>query len=579
MSGTRWLARCIVWVKWGFALILLLGAIRIVSSLALVGVQKWIIDDIFWNKNYELLVPVMSIFAVSIVSFNLFHLLSGRAVDSTNFKLQRLLSGKLLETMHRMPTGRIQQERTANFIHFFSNDIGSISNTVTGYMSNGVQNLLSLLILGIVIGISSPILLVVLLLLSSVYIALGKRFASRLRTASREVQDTKSDLLVHIEEGISATREVVAFNRQKWESERYGSLFSVYFDRVMKQGKLQNVQKLLGDPLRWGASLFILGYGGYQVIRGDVSLGMFVIIYQFASQFMESVNGVYDFVMGYAGRLSAVDRLRGVLEGEQRQDGHLKMTEPLQSLRFRDVRFRYSDDTPFILDGLSLEIPIGRKVAFVGTSGGGKSTIAQLLVRFFEPQEGTIRANDHPLEQWQRLSWTDRVAIVFQEPYLFPDTVRSNITLGREHFSMQDVEAACEKAQIHEFIASLPDGYDTQVGERGIMLSGGQRQRLALARAILADPEVLVLDEATSALDLETERLVQRSMDETRQGKTTIVIAHRLSTIMNADHIFVMDHGRVVEQGTHLDLMQHGSVYRKLVESQHKNEVVAVAIS
>ncbi|MGZ4111525.1 MAG: ABC transporter ATP-binding protein, partial [Tumebacillaceae bacterium] len=214
------------------------------------------------------------------------------------------------------------------------------------------------------------------------------------------------------------------------------------------------------------------------------------------------------------------------------------------------------------------DFPIGRKVAIVGASGSGKSTVAQLLVRLYDPMEGKVRINERSLQDYQKGDWLKRLSLVPQEPYFFPESIRTNLLLGRENISEEQLRTACEIAQIQELIDELPEGLDTIIGERGISLSGGQRQRLAIARAILPEPDILLLDEGTSALDVETERLVQKALDEHRRGRTTIFIAHRLSTIENADLIYVMDHGSVVEAGTHAELMQGETKYRELFTAQ-----------
>lgn len=237
-----------------------------------------------------------------------------------------------------------------------------------------------------------------------------------------------------------------------------------------------------------------------------------------------------------------------------------ELSEKAHYFTLDHIRFRYD------VRDVCMELPMGKKFAFVGSSGSGKSTIAELLIRFYDPVEGYIRVNDIPIQSLSRKQWAGILSIVFQDPYMFPGTIRDNLRLGRSHLTDLALEEACDIAQIHKYIVNLPEGYETNIGERGIKLSGGQRQRLAIARAIVGRPEILVLDEATSALDMETERIILTALDESRQGCTTIMIAHRLSTIENADTIFVMDKGIIVETGTHSELLaMEKSKYRELL--------------
>lgn len=224
-----------------------------------------------------------------------------------------------------------------------------------------------------------------------------------------------------------------------------------------------------------------------------------------------------------------------------------------------------------MLNNIDLVLPPGRKIAFVGTSGGGKSTLASLLARNFIPLSGEIVVNGIPLIELRREDWIARTTLVSQEPYLFPDTIRLNLLLGQEDIPESRMIDVCRAMQIHDFIAQLPQGYDTPIGERGVTLSGGQRQRLALARAVLRNSEILILDEATSSLDLETERQVQEHLDQLRKNRTTLVIAHRLSTVRNADKIIVLECGKVTEQGTHDELMVYSRHYRDLVMKEEEN--------
>ncbi|WFR60615.1 ABC transporter ATP-binding protein [Paenibacillus amylolyticus] len=315
--------------------------------------------------------------------------------------------------------------------------------------------------------------------------------------------------------------------------------------------------------------MLILGYGGWLVLQGELSIGMFVVLFQLGFQFIQYLQDLFNSFMDWSAGGASVERLLNVMEGEQMDEGNTPVPLPLQSLSFNHVNFSYEPGRNVILNNLTFDIPMGLKIAIVGTSGSGKSTIAQLLIRYFDPDAGRILVNGKPLKQLYRSDWTERIGIVFQEPYFFPDTIQNNLLMGtEEEQSVNLMRSACEAAQIDEYILSLPEGYDTFIGDRGITLSGGQRQRLAIARALIQNRDILILDEATSALDVTTERRLQQAIDRYREGKTTIVIAHRLSTIQNADLIFVMHKGEMVESGTHDQLLNQEGLYREMVNLQ-----------
>jgi ABC-type multidrug transport system fused ATPase/permease subunit len=574
MSNVRWLIWSIGLVRYGVIIGLILFAVKIVANLTMTGVQKWIIDDIFMNGMYEKTIFYLSIFTISLVIYNAFHAIAARYIDGSAFRLFRLLAERLLKRLHQFPTGFLQGDRTAKFVNHVTSDVHGVSSAIQGFLPQGLQYALSLVLLCGFIGWASPLLLTSILLVSVTYIALGRKFSPRVKSAAREVQDRKADLLVHIEEGVSSSREVIAFHRLDWEEQKFAGYFERYFHAVKSEAKLENTQILRSDSLRHLVTFLTLGIGGAMTIQGKMSIGTFVVVFQFAVQLMESAQGLFQFVMQISGRMSAVERLRGIIERDTWNEGSRQLQGVIRTLTMDNVRFRYEDDLPEVLKGVTAELPIGMKLAFVGTSGGGKSTISQLLIRFYEPAQGQILVNGIPLSALRREDWSSRVQIVFQEPYLFPDTIRTNIMMGRNYYSESDMREACRIAQINSFIEGLPDGYDTEVGERGITLSGGQRQRIAIARALLGSPEVLILDEATSALDLETERKLQNAVDEVRHGLTTIVIAHRLSTVQNSDVIYVMHEGKVAEAGTHERLLVLGGVYASLSRHEQTAEIL-----
>lgn len=556
-------------VKRTYAAVLLLLALESVSNYTLVYVQKILIDDVFGQQKFEWLPAVIAVFATAGIVHALMFTLTSRQLVRNEFAISHSLLRGMLGRIENVPVGRFGRERNGKYVYTMTQDLFNTASFMGWQLPRGGQEILNLIILIGFIGFASPTLLLMVLGMCVFYMAAGYYFTPKLKEAAKRVSERRTALLIQIEEGVASTREVVAFHRLKWEEKLYQKMFGRYFDQIMEEARLVNRQMRWSDPMKWGIGLIVLGYGGYELMHNRMSVGTFVVVFQFATQMSDSCYNVFQFFMGFSSHMAYMDRVNGVLEMEQQERGRLKPPAGARPLSFDAVRFRYAEELPDVIRELSVELPAGRKIAFVGTSGGGKSTIAGLLVRFYDPSAGTLAMDGIPVRELERDEWASRMSIVFQDPYMFPDTIRANLLLGREGLSDADMEEACRIAQIDGFIRGLPDGYDTQVGERGIKLSGGQRQRLAIARAILGDPDILVLDEATSALDLETERRLLEELDERRRGQTTIMIAHRLSTIENADIIYVLDAGKLADSGTHEELLaKPGGVYGELLMAQ-----------
>ncbi|MWC26911.1 ABC transporter ATP-binding protein [Paenibacillus sp. MMS18-CY102] len=556
-------------VKGTYALVLLFLVLESVSNYSLVYVQKILIDDVFGNGHYSLLTTVITVFGVAGLVHALMFTMTSRYLVKNEFAISHSLLRRMLGRIEHVPIERFGRDRNGKYVYTMTQDLFQTASFLGWQLPRGGQEILNFIILVGIIGFANPMMLLMMLVMCGFYLAAGYYFSPKLHEAAKKVSERRTALLIQIEEGVASTREVIAFHRLKWEEKLYNKLFDRYYEQFLEEGKLVNRQMRWSDPMKWGIGLIVLGYGGYELMHGRISIGMFVIVFQFATQMSDSCYNVFQFFMGFSSQMAYMDRVNGILTLEQNVPGVRKLNESPKEIAFEDVRFRYAEELPDVIQSLSAGLPAGRKLAFVGSSGGGKSTIAQLLIRFYDPAEGTIRLNGVPIHELDRQQWTDGLSIVFQDPYMFPDTIRENLLLGRDGVTQEKLEEACRIAQIDSFIEQLPDGYDTQVGERGIKLSGGQRQRLAIARAILGNPSILVLDEATSALDLETERRLLAALDESRQGLSMIMIAHRLSTIENADQIYVLDRGRLADSGTHEELLaKPGGVYSELLMAQ-----------
>lgn len=572
MSNGKWILAHISKFK---ALFLISGVLLTIQTgleISLTGLQKYVIDDVFSEGRYELLPTILITLVIVVVIYSVFFTVVPYMTKVLETRIYSFISKDLLRNLHKLTINKIQEERTARYVQLMTSDVKKVSVFIGVDIFSGVRHAINILILGVIIGLVSFPVLIFVLLLSIIYIYVGKKFAPRLRGTSNKIEESRADLLVHIEEGISATREVISYNQIETEKQQYHSLFDRYFKRVMNEAKLFNKYLLFSGPLKWGVRLLVFCFGGWALFQGNITLGVFVVVFQFSSSLIDEINNLFLFISHISINFAYIDRIRSLQNDTKISEGTISLIEPVRQITFENVSFSYSGSTREVLSNITIDIPIGKKIAFVGASGGGKSTVIQLLMRFFEPTAGEIRVNGFDLKLIKREDWSNKVSVVFQDPYLLPDTVMTNLLFGADLVDKKRVQYYCKAVKIDDVIESLSEGYDTVIGERGITLSGGQRQRLAIARALIRNTEILICDEATSSLDIRIEREVQHQIDTLRKRKTTIIIAHRLSTIVDSDIIYVVDNGQIVGSGTHESLLKTSPVYSKLYVSNKENE-------
>lgn len=471
-----------------------------------------------------------------------------------------------------LPLGFFSQERKGDIIARISGDVQEVENSISSTIEMLIKNpILILIYLGVLCRMSWELTLFTVLFAPAM-IGVMSLIGRKLKAQSTEAQRYWSDTMSQVEETLGGLRIIKAFLAEKKMSSRFGAITEAMRSKntrvAIRQSSAHPVSELLGSVMiaivLWFGGTLILG--DHAVIDAPSFMAYMAILYSVIQPIKDLSKAAYSIPKG----LASMDRINVILDAENNiaepsRPVSLKSFE--KSIEFRNVHFRYESGRE-VLHGIDLTIPKGHNVAIVGASGAGKSTLADLIPRFYDPDEGSISIDGIDIRDVSTRDLRALMGNVNQDPILFNDTIFNNIAFGVENATMEQVEAAAKIANAHEFIITKPEGYDTCIGDRGVMLSGGQRQRISIARAILKNPPILILDEATASLDTESERMVQDALDYLMSNRTTISIAHRLSTVKKADEIIVMNEGLIVERGRHDELIELDGYYRKLYEMQ-----------
>lgn len=571
MKNMHWIWSYIKNQKFLYFSSIFLLIIESISFVYSISLQQYIIDQIIMGSDFGGILKYVLLIALCYFIFVILFVVNPYIQSKIHGRVKYQLTEQGLSTLYSTPINIIQKERNARYVHFFTNEISIVARLIGEDISDIIKHLVSTIIICVLFIKASPILFLSILILSLFYIKTGKKLSNEQKTVSKDIQKKKSSLLIVLEECITSTRDVIANNRGDWEKKRYQNSFIQYFKSVMMEGKLKIKMVFSLESITSIAQLIVIGYGGYLVFKGVMSIGLLVVIYQLTLELLHSFGKVYNLIFSFSGKMASVENISNWFNTKPKQRENTKTISSIESLTMNNISFRYNSGGKLIFKNFSLDIPIGKKIALVGLSGSGKSTIGSLLENLYEVEEGSIQANNININDISKDIWKSKVSIVFQDPYIFPGTVKDNLLLGYNGITDTQIMSLAKAMCIDDFIQKLPEKYDSSLGERGITISGGEKQRLALVRALIRDPEVLILDESTSALDVSTEKIIHENLAILRENKTTIIIAHRLSTIKDSDIIFVMDKGEIVEQGCHAELLKNKSLYYELVLNEMKD--------
>ena len=519
-------------------------------------------------ENVLLLLAIVTIF-VSLLS-NLFRYMGAWTVENMRTRTLQRMRNEMFSKVVDMNVGYFSDQRKGDIISKIASDVGVVQFCITNTLQVAFRE--PFLIIGytvMMVAISWELALFSVLFLPVVALIIGS-IVKRLRHPARTSQQRMGELVSTLDESLSGIKVIKSYNATGYVKQKFYDLSEDLARLTLSMARRQQLASPMSEFLGISAVGVILVFGGSLVFKDALSPEGFIAFIAMFSQITRPVRTFIDQFSNINQGIAAGERIFSIIDAQseiQDKPGAIELDGLKDKIEFRDIHFSY-DGSREVIEGISFEIKRGETVALVGPSGGGKSTLSELIPRFYDVKAGDILIDGVSVRDYTQDSLRAHMSVVAQDTVLFNDTIEGNIAMGKAGATHEEIVEAARIANADCFIQEAPEGYQTNIGDRGVKLSGGQRQRLSIARAVLKNPEILILDEATSALDTESEKLVQDALNKLLVGRTSVVIAHRLSTIHNADKIIVVDHGRVAEQGTHTELLAKGGIYAKLIELQ-----------
>lgn len=559
-------------------LTIVIGILKFAIPLFLPWLLQIIIDDILLNDGMSTEEKTKQLFTWIGIALVLFFVIRPPIEYYRQYFAQNL-SNNILFDIRKELYGHLQKlslkyyanTRAGEVISRVINDVEQTKNFVmTGLMNLWLDLATILIVIAVMFTMDVKLTLVSLIALPF-YAFSVKYFFGRLRSLTKERSQALAGVQSYLHERVAGMSIIKSFTLEKHEQKIFDETNGEFLNKALDHSRWNAKSFAVVNTITDMAPLIVIGYAGYQYLNDALSIGVLVAFYAYIERLYGPLRRLVSSSTTLTQSIASMDRMFELMDEKyevQNKPDAMVLPAAKGKLQFDRVTFKYDKDGNTILNEVDFTIEPGQTVAFVGMSGGGKSTIVSLIPRFYDVTEGAVKIDDQNVKDVTIESLRSQIGIVLQDNILFSDSVKQNILMGNPHATDEEIVAAAKAANAHDFIMGLPEGYDTKVGERGVKLSGGQKQRVAIARVFLKNPPILVLDEATSALDLESEALIQDSLDRLAHERTTIIIAHRLSTITHADNIFVIDHGEVVESGTHQRLMEQQGAYYNLFQVQ-----------
>ncbi|MBP5206892.1 MAG: ABC transporter ATP-binding protein [Clostridia bacterium] len=554
-----------------FAFDMFCSLIVAVCNLFLPIVSRSIIDDYIPDKNVKMIfiwlgvlvaIYTVKMFAAYLVQYY------GHMVG---VRMQYQMRNEVFEHMQKLPFSYFDDHKTGTIMSRIINDLMDVSELA----HHGPENLFisGILLIGSFVMMARVNVILTLIIFASMPVLIAFAMWKRIKMARAfaEMREQIGEVNATLENSISGIRVSKAFDNSGYELEHFRENNGKFVEARRKSYKAMAEFSSGSDYIIDLLNVIAIVSSGYCAIRGYITPGEFALFMLFANVFISPIKSLVAFIEQLQSGMTGFERFTQILDTQPEEDAEdaEELTDVAGDVVFDNVSFDYGNGQT-VLHNVSLHIPAGKTVAFVGPSGGGKTTVCNLIPRFYEIKEGSISVDGKDIRKLTRSSLRSSIGIVSQDVFLFTGTVYENILYGRPDATREEVIEAAKRANIDEFVTSLPDGYDTFVGERGVKLSGGQKQRISIARVFLKDPPLLILDEATSALDNATEMQIQEALSKLASGRTTLIVAHRLTTIRNADEIIVMDDEGIKERGTHKELLSKNGIYAGLYNSQFR---------